>query len=70
MDSVYRHLNTEYGLRIYAPSFRTMPDGKTRVPANTPGAGENGGIFVHANTWAIMAETLLGRGERAWQYFS
>jgi len=69
MDSAYRRLNTPFGLRIFAPSFRTMPDGKTRVPTNTPGAGENGGIFVHANTWAIMAEALLGRGERAWQYF-
>lgn len=70
MDSAYRRLNTPYGLRIFSPSFWTMPDGKTRVPTNTPGAGENGGIFVHANTWAIMAEALLGRGERAWQYFS
>jgi cellobiose phosphorylase len=70
MDSAYRRLNTPFGLRIFAPSFWTMPDGKTRVPTNTPGAGENGGIFVHANTWAIMAEALLGRGDRAWQYFS
>jgi cellobiose phosphorylase len=70
MDSAYRRLNTEFGLRIFSPAFWTMPDGKTRVPTNTPGAGENGGIFVHANTWAIMAEALLGRGDRAWQYFS
>lgn len=70
MDAVYRRLNTPHGLRLFAPPFRTMPDGKTRVPSNTPGAGENGGIFVHANTWAVMAEALLGRGERAWEYFS
>lgn len=70
MDSAFRRLDTECGLRIFAPPFRTMPDGRTRVPTNTPGAGENGGIFVHANTWAVMAEALLGRGERAWKYFS
>jgi cellobiose phosphorylase len=70
MDSAFRRLNTEFGLRIFTPAFWTMPDGKTRVPTNTPGAGENGGIFVHANMWAIMAEAMLGRGDRAWQYFS
>jgi cellobiose phosphorylase len=70
MDSANKRLNTEFGLRIFSPPFRTMPDGKTRVPSNNPGAGENGGIFVHANMWAIMAEALLGRGDRAWQYFS
>lgn len=69
MDSAHRLLNTDYGLRLFAPPFRRMPDG-SRVPAHTPGAGENGGIFVHANTWAIIAECLLGRGDRAWQYFS
>ncbi|MEI6562957.1 MAG: glycosyl hydrolase family 65 protein [bacterium] len=70
MNSAYKRLNTEFGLRIFSPAFWTMPDGKTEVPSNTPGAGENGGIFVHANMWAIMAEALLGRGDRAWQYFS
>jgi len=69
MNAAYRRLNTPYGLRLFAPPFRTMPDG-SRVPTNTPGAGENGGIFLHANTWAVMAEALLGRGDRAWEYFS
>jgi cellobiose phosphorylase len=31
--------------------------------------GENGGIFCHANTWAIIAEALLGNGERAFKYY-
>ena len=70
MDSVHRQLNTEYGLRLFRPPFAKMPDGRTRLPANTPGCGENGGIFVHANTWAVMAEALLGNADRAWEYFS
>lgn len=69
MDAAYERLNTPYGIRLFAPPFRTMPGGG-RVPANTPGAGENGGIFLHANTWAVMAEAALGRGDRAWEYFS
>jgi cellobiose phosphorylase len=34
-----------------------------------PGAKENGGIFLHANPWVIIAETLLGNGDRAYQYY-
>lgn len=70
MDSAHDRLNTEYGLRLCAPPCKTMPDGKSRYPSNNFGAGENGGIFLHANVWAVIAETMLGRGERAWQYYS
>jgi cellobiose phosphorylase len=30
---------------------------------------ENGGIFCHANTWAIIAAAKLGWGDRAYQYY-
>jgi len=40
------------------------------VSTYPPGAKENGGIFLHANPWAIIAETLLGNGERAYQYYT
>jgi cellobiose phosphorylase len=33
------------------------------------GCAENGAIFCHANTWAVIAEALLGHADRAWQYF-
>jgi cellobiose phosphorylase len=33
------------------------------------GTGENAAVFCHANTWAIMAECMLGRGDIAWKYF-
>ena len=34
-----------------------------------PGAKENGGIFLHANPWVMIAETLVGNGDRAFQYY-
>ena len=46
--------------------------GNDRVRGTTtypPGAKENGGIFCHANTWAIIAAAKLGWGERAYQYY-
>ena len=39
------------------------------VTTYPPGAKENGGIFLHANPWAIMAECVRGNGDRAWRYY-
>jgi len=69
MESIHERLDTPFGIRIFTPALTKMPDG-TPFYSNTPGAGENGGLFLHANTWAIIAEALLGNGERAWKYFS
>jgi len=34
-----------------------------------PGAKENGGIFCHANAWAIIAAAKSGQADRAYQYY-
>jgi cellobiose phosphorylase len=39
------------------------------VTTYPPGAKENGGIFLHANPWVIIAETLTGNGQRAFEYY-
>lgn len=69
MDSVRARLATECGIRLFAPPFTKMLDNRTPFHCNTPGAGENGGIFLHANTWAVIAEALLGNAGRAWEYY-
>ena len=69
MNSVSKKLDTKYGIKTFTPPFTKKPD-KTFFDANPPGAGENGGLFLHANTWAIMAESILQNKKRAWQYFS
>ncbi len=69
MDSVYENLFTPYGIRLNAPSY-TKPDDEigfvTRV---YPGVKENGAIFSHPNPWAWAAECVLGRGDRAMEYY-
>jgi cellobiose phosphorylase len=47
--------------------FDPKVGGVTTYP---PGAKENGGIFLHPNPWAVIAETLLGNGDRAYQYYA
>jgi len=34
-----------------------------------PGMKENGGIFNHTQGWAIIAESILGNGNQAWEYY-
>lgn len=70
MDAVYRKLNTRYGIKLSTPGFNGFDPKYGGVTTYPPGAKENGGIFVHPNPWAVIAETLLGNGDRAFQYYA
>lgn len=69
MDSVAEYLDSEYGIAILAPSFKGFPNPEDPPKGSNPGIGENGGIFCHANTWAIIAECLLNNPETAFKYY-
>lgn len=69
LDSVYRELNTKYGARVMAPSYRDHAfDGALALLFN-PSTKENGGIFSQPQGWIILAEALMGHGNRAFEYF-
>jgi len=70
MESVNKHLNTQYGLKLSAPGYNGFDRNIGGVTTYPPGAKENGGIFLHTNPWAMIAETLLGHGDRAFQYYT
>ncbi len=67
MDSVRQHLATPYGIHILQPGCTKAPSGNFEVFPK--GAKENAGIFCHPNPWAVCAETILGRGQRAFEYY-
>ncbi len=69
MDSVHRHLACEFGIRLVVPPFTEYDPRVGSVGVFAPGVKENGSVFNHTNPWAIIAETLIGRGERAYQYY-
>jgi cellobiose phosphorylase len=70
MDSVYELLDTKLcGIKKLDPGFPSFPQVADPYSGYSPGCGENGAIFCHANTWAIIAEALLGRPEKAWHYY-
>lgn len=69
MRSAHTRLNSPFGIAILAPGYThydARVGGTTTYP---PGAKENGGIFCHANTWAIVAAARLGWNELAYQYY-
>lgn len=69
MDKAHEILGTKYGLRLLFPAFTGIPEPEDPLYNNGPGIRENGGIFHHTHAWAVMAETMLGRGDQAYEYY-
>ena len=70
LDSVNKIMNTEFGIKLSHPGYNGFDPNIGGVTTYPPGAKENGGIFLHSNPWVIIAETLLGNGDRAVQYYN
>lgn len=69
MNSVHDYLATPYGIMLNAPSYTVPDDDIGFVTRVYPGVKENGAIFSHPNPWAWAAECVLGRGDRAMEYY-
>jgi cellobiose phosphorylase len=68
LDSVHEYLATKNGIKLSFPGYNGYDPEKGGVSTYPPGAKENGGIFLHSNPWVIIAETMLGHGDRAYSY--
>lgn len=69
MDAVKKHLDTPFGPCIFLPSFTHLNNALGIISQFVPGTKENGTIFHHPIAWAVIAECILGRGERAYTYW-
>jgi cellobiose phosphorylase len=69
MNSVKEQLDTELGIKKIHPAMKDYPTKEDPLTHYNKGCGENGSIFCHANTWAIIAECMLGRRELAYKYY-
>jgi len=69
MDSLHKYLATEHGIVINYPAFQTEVLEIGAVTSFPPGLKENAGIFCHANTWGVVAEAMLGRGDEAMKLY-
>ncbi|GGC02659.1 GH36-type glycosyl hydrolase domain-containing protein [Cellulomonas carbonis] len=69
LDSVGEMLATDHGMVLQFPAYTTYQVHMGEVSTYPPGYKENGGIFCHNNPWVIIGETVLGRGQRAFDYY-
>ena len=69
LDSVKKYLATPNGIVLQQPAFQKYYLHLGEVSSYPPGYKENAGIFTHNNTWIQIAETLVGRGDQAMEYY-
>ena len=69
LDSVQKHLECKYGITLNQPPYSKYHLELGEISSYPPGYKENAGIFCHNNPWIMIAETVLGRGERAFEVY-
>jgi len=69
LDSVKKMLDCEHGIVLNNPAFTKYVYEYGEISTYPAGYKENAGIFAHNNPWIIIGETVLGRGDYAWDYY-
>ncbi len=69
LDSVKKHLDCDYGVMILQPAYTVYHLELGEISSYPPGYKENAGIFCHNNPWVSIAETVIGRGDRAFEIY-
>ena len=69
MDSVERELNTPYGAMVMYPPYVEHGFDGALMQCFNKCTKENAGIFSQPQGWLILAESLLGHGNRAYKYW-
>jgi cellobiose phosphorylase len=69
MNSVAKHLATPKGPKILHPAYTKVNPNIGLATRCVPGKKENGAVFNHPVSWAILAELVLGRPENAYEYY-
>jgi cellobiose phosphorylase len=69
LDSTKELLDTRYGIVLNHPAYTRYHVELGEISSYPPGYKENAGIFCHNNPWIVIAETVIGRGDRAFEYW-
>ncbi|MCR5802589.1 MAG: N,N'-diacetylchitobiose phosphorylase [Lachnospiraceae bacterium] len=69
-ESVHSILNTPYGAKLLEPPYVDHEFPGALMHIFNPDTKENGGIFSQSQGWLILAESLMGHGDRAFEYFT
>jgi cellobiose phosphorylase len=69
LDSTKELLDTKYGVVLNQPAYTSYHVELGEISSYPPGYKENAGIFCHNNPWIVIAETVIGRGDQAFDYY-
>lgn len=69
LDAVADYLACEYGIVLHYPAYTRYHLELGEITTYPPGYKENGGIFCHNNPWVVIGETVIRRGDRAYDYY-
>ena len=69
LDSVRQLLLGEYGVDLLWPCYTKYHVELGEISSYPPGFKENGAVFCHNNPWVICGESVLGRGNEAWDVY-
>jgi cellobiose phosphorylase len=69
LDSVREWLDFEFGIVLHQPAFTRYVIEYGEISTYPKGYKENASVFCHNNPWIMIGETVLGRGDRAFEYY-
>ena len=69
MNVVNKHLMSDYGLMICAPPIERTDPRVIKARLFNKGMKENASVFCHTQGWAVIAETMIGRGKEAYNLY-
>ncbi|NPV56998.1 MAG: glycosyl transferase [Anaerolineae bacterium] len=69
LDAVAARLATPHGIMLHQPAYTQYYPHLGEISSYPPGYKENGGVFCHTNPWIMIAEAILGDGDRAHNYY-
>jgi len=68
-QSIEKWLLKDYGPLLLYPAYRTPDEAVGYLSRYAPGVRENGGVYTHAATWALLAACRLGLREKAYDIY-
>ncbi len=69
LESVNTLLATEHGIVLLQPAYSRYYPHLGEISSYPPGYKENAGVFCHNNPWVMIAESRVGNGDRAHDYY-
>lgn len=69
LAAVKERLATPHGIILQQPAYSRYYLHLGEISSYPPGYKENAGIFCHTNPWIMIAEAMLGHGDRAYDYY-